>query len=170
MKKPGFLAKLNKQKKLQIVEPSEEVCKAYLEKSDKSIKSSKATSEIESYEDSVALAYYSMYYSLMAVLFKIGVKCENHTAAIILLKKIFGIGNDTITKAKKERVDKQYYVDFSATKEDVDETINQAEEFNSQILEFIETLSQNEIKKYHEKADILIKGNSLIIKTEKAAE
>ena len=100
MTKVSFFSKLQKQKKLQLVQPSEELCKAYLEKSEKSLNSAKATFGIGSYEDAVALAYYSMYYVVLALLFKIGVKCENHTAAIILLEQIFDINNELIQKAK----------------------------------------------------------------------
>ncbi len=157
MKRTNFLAKLQKQKKLQVVETSEEICNSYLEKSGKSMNSSKATYKIESYGDSVALAYYSMYYSVLALLFKIGIKCENHTASIILLKKIFNIENKDLFDAKKERVDKQYYVDFSVTKEDVMNMIIQAENFNSEILDFIENLNQGKTKEYRNKAIKILK-------------
>ena len=158
MKKTDFLTKLRKQKKLQMVDPSEEICQAYLEKSDKSMNSSKVTFEIESYEDSIALAYYSMYYSVLALLFRIGVKCENHTATIILLKKVFNIDNESLFKAKKERVDKQYYVDFSVTKNEVQEMIIKTEQLNSKILEFINNLNQDGIRRYRKNAESLIKN------------
>lgn len=158
MKRMNFLAKLQKQKKLQIVEPNKRISQAYLQKSDKTINSSKATFEIESYEDSIALSYYSMYYSVLSLLFRIGIKCENHTAAIILLKEIFDIDNKILFDAKKERTDKQYYVDFSVTKENTQETISEAERFNSQLLEFIDNLNQDKIKKYKEKSIRLLQN------------
>ncbi len=140
MKKTGFLVKLKKEKKIQVVEPSEEIKSAYLQRSEESLRSAKALFQINSLKDSVALTYYSMYYSSLALLFRIGIKCENHTGAIMLLKEIFGLDNKKIAAAKKERVDKQYYVDFSVTKEEVSEMIVVAEEFNSQLLHFIDTL------------------------------
>ena len=155
MKKTDFLSKLRKEKKLQIVEASNEISKAYLTKSSKTLKSSKAILKIENYEDSVALAYYSMYYSLLSLLFKTGIKCENHTGSIILLKKIFDIDNTDIQQAKKERVDKQYYVDFSVTKEEVINAIKKTERFNALILNKIETISNEEIKEYREKAEFI---------------
>src|SRR3990167_1462213 len=100
MRRAYFLAKLRREKKIQVVEPSAEVAEAYLRKSEKSLKSAKVTSDIENYEDSVALAYYSMYYSLLALLFRTGIKCENHTGAIILLQEVFSIDNKAISKAK----------------------------------------------------------------------
>ncbi|MEK6905791.1 MAG: HEPN domain-containing protein [Nanoarchaeota archaeon] len=151
MKRTSFLTKLKKEKKIQVVEPSEEIKVAYLQRSEESLRSAKALFQINNLKDSVALTYYSMYYSLLALLFRIGIKCENHTGAIMLLKEIFDIDNEKIAAAKKERVDKQYYVDFSVTKEEVSDMIIIAEEFNSQLLHFIDTLNQNKIKKYQEK-------------------
>lgn len=119
--------------------------------------SAKAVAEIENYEDAVALAYYSMYYSLLALLFKIGVKCENHTGAIILLREIFDIDNTGILTAKKERVDKQYYIDFSVTEKDVKNMFIQAEEFNGNLHHFIDSLTQSKVKEYRNKLKEILK-------------
>ncbi len=155
--KTNFLAKLKKEKKIQVVEPNEEIKTAYLQRSEESLRSAKALFQINNLKDSVALTYYSMYYSLLALLFRIGIKCENHTGAIMLLKEIFSIDNEKIAAAKKERVDKQYYVDFSVTKEEVTDMILLAEEFNSQLLQFIDTLNQNKIKEFQEKTIKILK-------------
>jgi hypothetical protein len=48
-----------------------------------------------------------MYYSVLALFFAAGIKCENHTTAIILPDDIFGIDNSAIASAKSERIDKQ---------------------------------------------------------------
>ncbi len=77
-------------------------------------------------------------------MFKIGIKCENHTASIILLKQLFGLDNRKIQQAKKERVDKQYYVGFRVARSDVTDLITVAGEFNSALLDFMDKLgSQN---------------------------
>src|SRR3989344_1991227 len=148
MKKAGFLARLKKEKKIQAVEPSEEIKTAYLQRSEESLRSAKALLQINNLKDAVALAYYSMYYSLLALLFRTGIKCENHTGAIMLLKEVFNIDNVKIAKAKKERIDKQYYVDFSVTKEEVNKMVQTAEEFNAEILDFIEKLDNDKIEIY----------------------
>lgn len=157
MKSVDFLAKLQRQGKLQIVEPSKEISEAYLEKSGKSMNSSKATLKVGSCGDSIALSYYSMYYSVLSLLFRIGIKCENHTVVLILLKDIFGIDNKKVFAAKKRRVDTQYYVDLSVTKEDAQTRIEDAEKFNSELLEFVDNLNQDQIKKYREKASRILK-------------
>ena len=92
-----------------------------------------------------------MYYSLLALLFRVGIKSENHTASIILLKEVFGLDNSEILKAKKERVDKQYYVDFKIAEHDVNVLLKIAESFNATIFDFLEKMNLNEIEKIREK-------------------
>ena len=90
MKKPSFLSKLKKERKLELAEPSEEICKSYIQKADNCLKSAKLLLEHDLYENSVSMSYYTMYNSLIALLFKIGIKCENHAGSIILFKNLFG--------------------------------------------------------------------------------
>ena len=152
MKKINFLIKLHKENKLLVVESSNEIKDAYLQRSNESLSSAKALLKIGNLKDSVALAYYSMYHELLALLFRIGVKSENHAASIILLKEGFGIDNSKISKAKSERVDKQYYVDFSVNDAEAKASIKTAEEFIAEMHDFIAKLNEEEIQKYQEKA------------------
>lgn len=151
MKKINFLNKLAKEEKLQLVEPSDVVKEAYLQRAEESLSSAKTLMKVGNLKDTVVLAYYAMYHSLLALFFRCGVKCENHAAAIILLKEIFSIDNSAISKAKRDRVDKQYYVDFSVTKEEVIQAITIAEMFIAQLHSFIATLNEQKIKEYREK-------------------
>ena len=130
MRRIQFLNRLYKEGKLKLVEPSREIKGAYLQRADESLSSAKALLDIGNLKDAVALAYYAMYHTLLALLFRTGIKCENHAAAIILLKEVFGIDNNSISKAKEERIDKQYYVDFEVTKDEVQEGIASAESLN----------------------------------------
>ena len=107
MKKTNFLSKLIKQGKLEMVEPSEEIKEGYLKKSENYLDSSKILLKNNHFEESISMAYYSMYYILTALLFKTGIKCENHTGSIILSEYLFGIDITEISFAKKERINKQ---------------------------------------------------------------
>ena len=157
MKKPSFLNRLFKEEKIKETDPSEEVSKAYLEKSTKSLSSAKALLDIGNLEDSVAMAYYSMYHCLLSLLFRIGIKCENHAAAIIMLKKVFGIENSSISNAKTERIDKQYYLDFVVTDNDAKQSIESAEDFISEIKDFIDRLNNKKIEEFHNKTMDLLR-------------
>lgn len=161
MKKTNFLSKLKKENKLELTEPSEEIKKSYIEKSDSSLISAKILLENQRLEEATALSYYSMYHILTALLFKIGIKSENHSASIILLKEIFEINNLKIQEAKKERIDKQYYVDFNVTKEEIESAIEQAEDFNNKIFDFIKKLTNEDIKKYRNKFEEFFKNKKL---------
>ncbi|MFH8086984.1 MAG: HEPN domain-containing protein [Candidatus Aenigmatarchaeota archaeon] len=157
MKKVSFLSKVRKEGKLKLVEPSEEIKDSYLKKSESYLYSAKLLFNNNRLEESISLAYYSMYYSLLALLFKVGIKSENHTASIILLKKLFGIDNRKIIRAKKERIDKQYYVSFSLAREDVEKLIRDAEVFNSKMFDVIEKLRKEDVIKLREKFKLMVK-------------
>jgi len=141
MKKISFLIKLKKEEKISVVEPSLDICDSYINKSNNSLKSAKILFENGQYEDSVPMAYYSMYNIVMALFFNVGIKCENHSASIIILKELFGIDNSEISYAKIERIDKQYYVDFKITKEEIEKLIDTAERFNPKVFDFIDKLT-----------------------------
>ncbi len=151
MKKISFLSKLKREGKLQLVSPSETIKESYLKKSESNLASAKILLENERLEESVSLAYYSMYNMLTAILFQVGIKCGNHTASIILLNSLFGIDNNSISSAKDERIDKQYYVDFSVTREDTVELIETAEEFNKNLFDFSSKMNSQKIKAYRER-------------------
>jgi uncharacterized protein (UPF0332 family) len=114
--------------------------------------SAKTLIKIQNYDDATALTYYSMYYSSLALLYKCGIKSENHTGTILLIRELFDIDSKMLEQAKKERVDKQYYVDFKATEKDVIQGIAIAEEFNSIIKQKIDTIKNAQIIEYHTKA------------------
>lgn len=155
MKRVDFLVKLKKQGKLKVVDSSEEVAKSYIEKSESNFISAKILFENDRLEESISLLYYSMYHLLMA-LFKTGIKSKNHSASIILLKKVFDFDNSKIFFAKKERIDKQYYADFFVVKKDVEDLFSEAENFNKKLFDFVSRLNNVQIKLYRKKFKELI--------------
>jgi len=63
----------------------------------------------------ITTAYYAMYFSLYAVLTRIGIQCENHSCTILLMEQLlsdyFTPEEATLVeKARGARVDAQYYV------------------------------------------------------------
>ena len=142
MKKINFLVKLFKEGKLQVIEPSEETKEAYIKKSESYLYSAKILLDNNKVEESVSMTYYSMYYISLALFHKTGIKCENHSASIILLKELFNIDNSEMSSAKKERIDKQYYVDFFIVMEDALKLIRTAEMFNSRVIDYMERLTK----------------------------
>ncbi len=150
MQRPGFIRDLYHEKKIQVVRPSRDVKDAYLHKSERYLSSARLLFENEHYEEAVSMAYYSMYYCVIALFFQAGLKCENHTAAIILLEEVFGLEGSALANAKRERIDTQYYVDTRTTAEDVREMIHDAEAFNTRTSDFIARMTNRGIEKYRE--------------------
>jgi len=148
MKKINFLIKLREEGKLGLVEPSEEIKKSYILKSESNLTSAKILLENNKLEESIALTYYSMYHMLTALFFKAGIKCENHSASAIIMKEVFSLDNLDIVNAKSERVDKQYYTGFDIAKQEVLEAIKNAESFNSKLLDFISRINNKAIENY----------------------
>lgn len=64
------------------------------------------------------------------------------------MEKVFGLDNNEIFKAKTERIDKQYYIDFVIIKEDVEDTVRKSEIFNSKMIDFISKVNNEDIQKY----------------------
>lgn len=151
MKKTSFLNKLIKQGKLELVEPSNEIKQSYLKKSESNMDSAKILFENNKIEEVVSLVYYSMYNLLLALLFRIGIKSENHSGSIILLKEIFEINNSKRLSVKKQRIQTQYYTDFHIKKNEVFELIKDAEEFNEILLDFISKITNEKINFYRNK-------------------
>lgn len=151
----SFIRKLMKGGKIKLVEPSRDIAKSYLKKSQKSLVSAKTLMDIENYDDATALTYYSMYYSALGLLHSIGIKSENHTGTMLLLQDVIGIDTQELARAKKERIDKQYYVDFAAAEKDVQEGVKIAEEFNAIIREKIDTINEKDKEKHRETLETL---------------
>jgi uncharacterized protein (UPF0332 family) len=106
------LNKLRNDGKLGLVEPSGEISAAYVEKSKNCMKSAKILLREGLFENSVVESYYAMYNSIMSLFFRCGIKCENHSASIILLGRVFGFTDlqKELGRAKSERIDSQYYI------------------------------------------------------------
>ncbi|MBN1923343.1 MAG: HEPN domain-containing protein [Nanoarchaeota archaeon] len=151
MSKENFWIKLKKEEKLKLVEPSDEIKESYVKKSESNILAAKLLLENNMLEEAISITYYSMYNLLLALLFKTGIKSENHNASIILLHKMFNKDNNLISEAKKERIDKQYYVDFKITKSEVIDTIKTAEEFNAEMIDYLSRITNDELQEARKK-------------------
>ena len=148
MTRRNFLRRLSKKKALQLIAPSPEIRDVYLKKSASRLESAKYLLSIDKFEESTEMAYYSMYHSVMALFFACGIKCENHTVASWFLADVFGIESTDLESARKERLDKEYYVLAAPVRPEVEALIKTAESFNAVLLDKIERLTQQEIENY----------------------
>ena len=151
-----FLVNLIKQGRLKFVEPNENLSVSYRDKSQSNFESSKILLKNNKLEEAVSLIYYSMYNLVLSLLYKIGIKSENHSASIFLLKEIFEFDNALILEAKRERIDKQYYVGFKISKKELDESLISGENFNRKLRGFISGMGMNEISNYRKKGEEIL--------------
>lgn len=156
MRNLDFLNKLKRESKLELVEASEQMSLSYEKKGIECREVARLAFDNGYFESAVTQSYYSMYNNVLSLFFKCGIKCENHSAAAILLKDFFRQIelHSLFLKAKVERIDKQYYVTPSqnnpATKESAKEMVNIAMRFNPQIISFKNSLRLEEIRKIQE--------------------
>ncbi len=145
-----FLRTLHHEQKLELVSPGEGIALSYLKKSESYLASAKILLDHGRFEEAVPLTYYSMYYAVTALLFRTGIRCENHAGAIILIRDIFGINESPLNKAKRERIDTQYYIARTVTGQDVGDLVKAAEMFTSQLRDRIDRLGTREITRYRD--------------------
>ena len=157
MKKSNFLNKLKVEESLKLVEPSEEISKSYLIKSDKCIQVAKLAYDAGIYENAVSEAYYSIYNTVMSLFFKCGVNCENHSGTILLIKELFKVEElyHIFSEFKKDRIDNQYYIPILDTepinKEKCNERIRTAQKFNAELRAYTGKITNQEISNIRKK-------------------
>jgi len=152
-----FYSKIHRQGHLRSVPPSMDMKRAYQRKSESYIVSARILFENGKLEEAVSMIYYSMFYMVLALMFRTGIKCENHSAAIYLLEDLYGLDNSAIIRAKTERIDKQYYIDFTLTLEDIDELMEAADDFNAYIMNFTERMKGREVERFRQKFQEIVR-------------
>ncbi|MDN7025448.1 HEPN domain-containing protein [Methanoculleus sp. FWC-SCC1] len=99
------------------VEPSDNLAGAYLKKAEDAMD---AMHSVASFDWKISAGYYSLYFSLYAVLMKIGIRSENHTCTIEVMQRLLGDyftseECEMLEKARRARVETQYYVASSVS-------------------------------------------------------
>jgi uncharacterized protein (UPF0332 family) len=116
---------------IELVEPSENLRKAYLIKADEALTVLKDTN-LRDWK--ITTAYYAMYHGLYSILMRIGIKCEIHTctiefAKIFLNKYLSREDLSLLGVAFRSRNNAQYYVDRAVGDEEYNLIIKKAPMF-----------------------------------------
>ncbi|MFH0859855.1 MAG: HEPN domain-containing protein [Candidatus Altiarchaeota archaeon] len=98
---------------IELIEPSENLAKAYLQKAEKALESMKANEGNTEWE--IPSGYYAMYFSVYAILMRLGVKSEIHSCTIefvrVYLNEYFTDEEmELLATSQEARIDAQYYV------------------------------------------------------------
>ncbi|MBU0460378.1 MAG: hypothetical protein KJ771_06245 [Nanoarchaeota archaeon] len=100
---------LKQKKGIELVEPNENLSKAYFKDADDTLESMSTSKGMWE----TVMAYYACYHALYALLMKAGIKCEIHDCTLALMEKMAGFDrNDTLflVKLKEQRIRAQYYL------------------------------------------------------------
>jgi len=142
---------------LSIIEPNSDLANAYIKKAEEALESMRVNI-IKDWK--ISTAYYTVYFSLYAILIKIGIKCEIHSCTIEFarrfLKEYLTEENLVFTEdSLKARIDSQYYIDRTVPDEQYNEMIKKAPEFLVKCKSIVIKLNEkkiNEIKNEFQKA------------------
>ena len=122
---------VGKKEGLSLIEPNSDLANAYIKKAEEALESMRVNI-IKDWR--ISTAYYTIYFSLYAVLMKLGVKCVIHSCTIefakMFLKEFFEENELDFTEdSLKARVDSQYYIDRTIPDEQYNKMIQKAPEF-----------------------------------------
>jgi uncharacterized protein (UPF0332 family) len=139
-------------KPVELVEVSENLAQAYIKKSTDSLDMAQLAISNGKKEWAITTMYYCQYLALYGLLQKIGIKSENHTCSIMIAEKFIPSIDkkyiEQIKRFKAERIEKQYYVAKSDIEMiDITKLNNETKEFQSYIIEKINTLTYDGVQK-----------------------
>ena len=151
---------LNVRNGLELVESNENMMTSYLKMAKESLDTIKEVERSKIWISSTS--YYTMYYSLYALMMKIGVKCEIHSCSIKFMKRFlqdFYDGDDIrlTEKGFEVRNDLQYYPDRFVSEQILIELKERVIDFFIKTKEIISKITEKQIneirKKIEEKRD-----------------
>jgi uncharacterized protein (UPF0332 family) len=139
-------------KGIKIIEPNDNLSREYLENAEETLSVLKDI-ETKSNMWLATTKYYFRYFTVYALMMKIGIKCEIHDCTIKVAdflekKKILSEGTaKKLEQDKKLRIDNQYYLKNIKVKIDEDELA----EFFMKIKKIINNITREEIENIREK-------------------
>jgi uncharacterized protein (UPF0332 family) len=126
---------LRQKKGIRIIEPNENLARAYVQKARSALNTMNATLKIREAEWATATAYYARYFALYALLMRMGVKSEIHectiaVAGLLAEKGIVKKGMvEEVSRSKQSRIETQYYVAGERSQREIEKDAESARRF-----------------------------------------
>ncbi|MDP3699018.1 MAG: HEPN domain-containing protein [Nanoarchaeota archaeon] len=138
---------------LSLIEPNSDLANAYIKKAEEALESMRVNI-IKDWK--ISTAYYTIYFSLYAILMKIGIKCEIHSCTIEFTKRFLKDyfqepELNFMEESLKARVDSQYYIDRTVPDEQYRQMIKRAPEFLVKCKSVIIKLNEKKINEIRDK-------------------
>jgi uncharacterized protein (UPF0332 family) len=145
---------------IKLVEPNANLSHSYISLADASLGTMNREQD-KNIVFSISAGYYSMYYSLYAVLREIGIKCEIHQCTLKLIEELLPefYGKEevkSINNAFKLRNIAQYYVDKILDKDGIKNLLRSAPDFVTKSKQVLNLLNEDKIKEIRTKLKNLL--------------
>jgi len=144
---------LRQKRGIRIIQPNENLTKAYLRKAISALNTMNAALEIRETDWITTTAYYARYFALYALLMKLGIKSEIHDCSIALARLLMeqgilkkGLASD-ISSSKQSRIDIQYYVVRELDQASIRKDAENARGFVLELERVIESMTADRIEK-----------------------
>ncbi len=149
---------LNQKSGIKLVEPSYNLSKAYMLKAEDSLESVQVNIKKEW---KITTAYYAIYFSLYAILMRIGIKSEIHSCTVEFVKEFL---SEFFTKDEiefiedslKARIDFQYYVDKDVPDELLERLVYFAPHLLTKSKSVIGKLNEKKVARIREEISSLV--------------
>ncbi|PIN76721.1 hypothetical protein COV22_00020 [Candidatus Woesearchaeota archaeon CG10_big_fil_rev_8_21_14_0_10_47_5] len=144
---------------LTLVEPNANLAEAYIKKAEEALESVRVNI-IKDWK--ISTAYHAIYFSLYALLVKIGVKCEIHSCTIEFARQFLNeyFSEDELDFTEdslKARIDSQYYIDRAVSDAQYNKMVKNAPEFLVKCKSILVKLNEKKINEIRKKCRDRIK-------------
>src|SRR3989344_689344 len=134
---------------IELIEQNQNLSQEYIEKAENALRAVKSLEGNKEWQ--ISSAYYAMYFSLYAILMRVGVKCEIHACTIEIMKKTLTkyFSNEEINLLQKSltaRIDAQYYTDRDVKEEQRILMVENAPNFHLKCKEIAIKLTSKEVQ------------------------
>jgi uncharacterized protein (UPF0332 family) len=135
---------------IEIIDINENLSEAYTRKAEDSLRAAVALKDNKDWE--ISSSYYTMYFSLYAILMRIGIKCEIHSCTIEFMKQFLSEyftdeEIELIERSQKARIDSQYYSNRNISDELYKEIIESTPLFFVKCKNILSELSEASVDK-----------------------
>lgn len=136
-------------KGIKVTEPNDNLCKAYLKKSNTALRAMNLNMGAGLHDWAVDGAYYARYHAIYALLRKCGIESEIHDCTIALVRFLFRNRFarhllEELETAKSHRIDLVYYTDRMVPEEGIKRNIASAPDFVLHVEKTISSLNNRE--------------------------
>jgi uncharacterized protein (UPF0332 family) len=143
---------LKQKRGIRIIQPNENLTKAYLKKAISALNTMNAALEIKETDWITTTAYYARYFALYALLMKMGIKSEIHDCSIAVARLLTENGilrkdlASDISNSKQARINIQYYVEKELDQACIRKDVENARNFVLELEKVIENVTTDRIE------------------------